>query len=297
MAISPDLVEALNQSIDRLQQGETIDEVLNQYPAQAGQLRPMLEAGALFQRVRYTPAEVTAAQNRIEPAVQQAAEAAFKGGLRGTWPGLLLLVVIVSGGMILAIFATGQGNDKAAPDTLSPTSTMTSTAITTEMPVMPAAVATSTAIPTITTRATEATPTITAIPTSTAPDQPPIMVIEGPVEAITEDSVTIFDIVIKLDPDDPLLNAVSIGDVLRIEGEYLLNDATVTITVINITFVEIDAYVNDDENGTVWREDAANCNNPPPDWAPANGWRRRCEGTNNASSGRGNNGRGNNDDD
>jgi hypothetical protein len=30
-------------------------------------------------------------------------------------------------------------------------------------------------------------------------------------------------------------------------------------------------------NGQVWR-DEGNCDNPPPSWAPAHGWRLRCEG-------------------
>ncbi|NWF70225.1 MAG: hypothetical protein HXY40_14155, partial [Chloroflexi bacterium] len=29
--------------------------------------------------------------------------------------------------------------------------------------------------------------------------------------------------------------------------------------------------------GEVWRDDGS-CNNPPPDWAPAVGWRQRCQG-------------------
>jgi hypothetical protein len=38
--------------------------------------------------------------------------------------------------------------------------------------------------------------------------------------------------------------------------------------------VEVDVNVNP-QSGEVWR-DKGNCQNPPPDWAPANGWRRRC---------------------
>jgi hypothetical protein len=43
---------------------------------------------------------------------------------------------------------------------------------------------------------------------------------------------------------------------------------------VTVVFVNVDVYVFNDE---VFRDDE-NCSNPPPDWAPAHGWRRRCEG-------------------
>ena len=52
-------------------------------------------------------------------------------------------------------------------------------------------------------------------------------------------------------------------------------------TIPGIDIIEtqiIDSTTGNDENGPgIWL-DNGNCNNPPPDWAPANGWRARCEG-------------------
>ena len=45
----------------------------------------------------------------------------------------------------------------------------------------------------------------------------------------------------------------------------------------------------------IWQDDGKNCGNPPPPWAPANGWRRRCENHNTTiiiTGGSGNNGDG-----
>jgi hypothetical protein len=101
-----------------------------------------------------------------------------------------------------------------------------------------------------------------------------VIVVEGPVETITDNIVTIYGIDIALNPDDPLLTLIETGDVLHIEAEY---EADLTVIVaVTVTIVDEDVNVNPD-TGEVWR-DEGNCANPPPPWAPANGWRRRCEG-------------------
>ena len=156
--------------------------------------------------------------------------------------------------------------------------------------------------PVITATATpEGTPLATPTPTITPTDDlglGPIIVIEGPVEAININIITIYNINIVVSEDDPILAAIRIGDFIRVEGELddpddddaplvIVDGTSITVVIIaiNITLVDIDVYVNE---GEVWRDDNDdNCGNPPPPWAPANGWRRRCE----------NNGRGDNDDD
>ncbi|MCA9882994.1 MAG: hypothetical protein KC546_18400 [Anaerolineae bacterium] len=147
----------------------------------------------------------------------------------------------------------------------------------------------------------EGTPVATPTPTTTPTDNlgiGPIIIIEGPVEAININIITIYNINIVVSEDDPVLTAIRIGDFIRVEGELGDTDdddaplvivdgtsITVVIIAINITIVDVDIYINE---GEVWRDDSDdNCANPPPPWAPANGWRRRCE----------NNGRGDNDDD
>jgi hypothetical protein len=152
----------------------------------------------------------------------------------------------------------------------------------------------------------EATPEVTATPspeqtpdpeaTPEATDQPDdddgdiIIVIEGPVQSINVNIITIYNINIELDDDDPLLTVIQIGDVIRVEGNLTEGDNnTIIIVVVNIIFVNVEVVVQD---GQVWRDDG-NCGNPPPPWAPAHGWRRRCERSGGGGSGgRGNDGSG-----
>jgi hypothetical protein len=101
-------------------------------------------------------------------------------------------------------------------------------------------------------------------------DDIPVIVVEGPVEAIEGNLVTIQGYVIIFDLDDPLLLVLRIGDVLRIEGELNAEGLVVIFFVISITvYVDID--------GEVYYDDGS-CDNPPPPWAPAHGWRERCGG-------------------
>jgi hypothetical protein len=142
----------------------------------------------------------------------------------------------------------------------------------------------------------EASPEATAPAEATdpAPESTPIVidddaiiiVIEGPVEAINVNIITIYGINIELDPNDPNLTVIQIGDVIHVEGAYTPGtDVTIVIVAITIIFIDVDVFILD---GEVWRDDGG-CQNGPPPWAPANGWRRRCEG---GGSGRGGSHRG-----
>ncbi|MBE0691406.1 MAG: hypothetical protein IH587_14905, partial [Anaerolineae bacterium] len=116
-----------------------------------------------------------------------------------------------------------------------------------------------------------------------------VVVIEGPVEAININIITIYNINIVVNVDDPALAVIQIGDLVRVEGEFvdedddlsewvrIDSDTQINITIIAITIVIVDIDVNIGSDGAVWR-DPGNCDNPPPPWAPAHGWRRRCEG-------------------
>lgn len=144
----------------------------------------------------------------------------------------------------------------------------------------------------------EATPEGTPDPDDD--DDDIIIVIEGPVEAININIIVIYGIEIELNPDDPLLLVIQIGDIVRIEGTTNDDDGDGTIIIIAITIIIVNVDINID-TGEIWR-DEGKCSNPPPPWAPANGWRRRCEqgGNNGGGNGNGNgngNGRGNDDDD
>ncbi|MCB9452938.1 MAG: hypothetical protein H6672_15970 [Anaerolineaceae bacterium] len=106
-----------------------------------------------------------------------------------------------------------------------------------------------------------------------------IIIIEGPVQAININIITIYNINIQLDPDDPILTVIQIGDVIRVSGQVVQSGTTIVIVAINIIFINVDVVIFE---GDIWRDDG-NCGNPPPPWAPANGWHRRCD--NNSGNG------------
>lgn len=105
-----------------------------------------------------------------------------------------------------------------------------------------------------------------------------IIIIVGPVKEIKENIIIIYDLEIELSPDDPLLLVIRVGDRVRVQGRWSGD----VIIVINVIIIDVDIVIADD---VIWRDDGE-CKNPPPPWAPAEGWRRKCEG-----------GRGNDDDD
>ncbi len=106
---------------------------------------------------------------------------------------------------------------------------------------------------------------------------PVTIVIEGPVQQINVNIITIYDIDIEINVDDPILTVIQLGDEIRVEGDMVDNGTTIIIVAINIVIIDVDIVISDD-GGVVWRDSGDDCGNPPPPWAPAHGWRRRCEG-------------------
>jgi hypothetical protein len=255
MVLHDDYIEALNNCIERLASGEDIDAIMVDYPAMANELRPMLEAGNLFSRAAYPLAEVTAAQSRLEPAIRQAAQSSFGTSITGYWP--LLAIVLVVG--IVGIIWQMNSTASIAIENVSLTTDAT--------------------------EAISASESVEAIVEATAEvtENPTLITIEGEVTAINANTITIYDMDIVLEPSDPILSVIQIGDNLRVEGEYQAGD-TLILVAIQIIFIDIDVTVS---GGEIWR-DSGNCNNPPPPWATANGWRRRCEGSGGRSNGNGN---------
>lgn len=130
-----------------------------------------------------------------------------------------------------------------------------------------------------------ATPEVTATPESTSiPEATPestqtsnvqiTIVIEGPVEAINVNVITIYGINVELNPNDPILTVIQIGDVVHIEGNFKGGTGT-TVVIVAVTIVIVNVEVVEN-GGQVWR-DQGNCGNPPPPWAPAKGWHKRCD--------------------
>jgi hypothetical protein len=116
-----------------------------------------------------------------------------------------------------------------------------------------------------------------------AEEEPIIIVIEGPVTAININIITIYNINIVLSPDDPNLTLITIGDIIRVEGELvtdedqlnlLITDTNITIVIVAINIIIVQAPVVVVPGAPAVSGD---CANPPPPWAPAHGWRARCD--------------------
>jgi hypothetical protein len=65
------LIEAFNDCVNRLANGESIEECLRRHPQHAVALRPMLEAGLLVRRAQISPVEVVQSQDRVRARITQ----------------------------------------------------------------------------------------------------------------------------------------------------------------------------------------------------------------------------------
>jgi hypothetical protein len=130
----------------------------------------------------------------------------------------------------------------------------------------------------------EATPEVTAEPDD---DLPITIVIEGPVQTVNINLITIFNINIELAKDDPNLAIIQVGDTVRVEGSPQSRDNIIVVAAVTVVVVNVDIHI---DTGEVFHDDGT-CGNPPPDWAPAHGWRRRCGDSHNPAD------RGDEDDD
>ncbi len=68
------LSEILNDCIDRLAAGESVEDCLRRYPQYAAELHPMLETGLLARRAIYGPREVGPAHARVRERITHAIE-------------------------------------------------------------------------------------------------------------------------------------------------------------------------------------------------------------------------------
>jgi hypothetical protein len=123
----------------------------------------------------------------------------------------------------------------------------------------------------------EATPEVTETPTPT-PGLPVTIIIEGPVQVINVNIITIYDIDITINADDSVLTQIQVGDFVRVEGDVLEDADTLIVVAVTVFVVDVDVIVSNG-NTIIWSDDG-DCGNPPPPWAPAWGWRRRCQNPN-----------------
>jgi hypothetical protein len=108
-------------------------------------------------------------------------------------------------------------------------------------------------------------------------DSGTVIIVEGPVEVITGSVIVIYGIEIQLADNDPLLTVIQIGDIIRVEGDLIEEGDVIIVIAVTVIIIDVDIYVID--NDLIWRDDG-NCNNAPPPWAPAHGWRRKCQASN-----------------
>lgn len=89
------------------------------------------------------------------------------------------------------------------------------------------------------------TPTPT---TEASPTDPDVIVIEGRVDEINQNIITISNTQIEIDINDPILAFIQVGDVVQLEGKPRVKNNVVIIVVINI--ISIDKAVIIIDNGT-----------------------------------------------
>jgi LysM repeat protein len=67
-----DMLNALDDCINRLADGQSLEDCLRRYPKFASTLRPMLETGRLVNRAQFSPAEIRESQDRVRFRVGEA---------------------------------------------------------------------------------------------------------------------------------------------------------------------------------------------------------------------------------
>lgn len=70
-----------------------------------------------------------------------------------------------------------------------------------------------------------------------------IIIVEGPVEAININIITIFGTDIEVDINDPILTRIRIGDNIRVEGDLVVTGDTLIIVAVTIINIDIDLVV------------------------------------------------------
>ena len=124
---------------------------------------------------------------------------------------------------------------------------------------------------------------------------PRIVVIEGPVAWVNGNIVRVYNFNVLVQPENPILARLNAGDVIRVEGT--LETRADWLVLVATTLLIVDdrpAWADDVGVGRPGDDPGDRCANPPPDHAPAHGWRWQCEGAphpgrgNGRGAGRGN---------
>lgn len=278
-----DFVEALNICIDRLNDGEMVDAVVQDYPAIASQLRPMLEAGRVSRRAKFSSADVQAARDRAEPDILEVIDTTFGGGFSFSGGMIIpiIIILIISGTFIGLMMNRTSGEDVIIPTgtvnselTLSgeiirlSDGTLSISGIRLDLSAIESDISleegmlvevrgqlSDNSILVSEINLPEQSPVLDSTETSS---QEMLFVIEGPVSAINNNRIEIygFEIIVE---QDLALSVMQIGDVVRIEA----SSDTDELRTVNISFISVTVVIID---GQVWR-DTGTCDGLP-DWIP-----------------------------
>lgn len=70
-----------------------------------------------------------------------------------------------------------------------------------------------------------------------------IIIIEGPIKKIDGNIIIIFDIEIEIDPNDPIIRTIRVGDTIRIEGDLKDDGDRIIIIAVTIIIIDIDIII------------------------------------------------------
>jgi hypothetical protein len=208
-----------------------------------------LDEQALIQRLRSAPQRTLKPQTReaIREQVIQEMDRVIVPAPR-TRPGwriptlVAIAIVIISIVVITVIILLTSsphesprigGTSATAMTATAVPATLTPTLIPTDLPAVEATSA-ATAAPT---KAPTPDSTPQPIATGETGDFAPLIVIEGPVQAVNSSGLTVFDTVIRVEPGDPVLSRIQIGDTVHVEGNLTQDSDTLIIVAVNITIV------------------------------------------------------------
>jgi hypothetical protein len=209
-----------------------------------------LDEQALIQRLRAAPQRTLKSQAREairEQVIQEVDRVIVRAPrTRPGWQVLSLVaiaIVIISIVVVITAIILLTSSPHESPQ-FSGTSATAVTA--TAVPATLTPTLTPTHVP-----AVEATSTVTAEPTKAPTPDPtpepiatgetralaPLVVIEGPVQAVNSSGLTVFDTVIRVEPGDPVLSRIQVGDTVHVEGNLAQDSDTFIIVAVNVTIV------------------------------------------------------------
>jgi LysM repeat protein len=131
-----DLLDALNDSIDMLNQGAALETCLARYPEHASELRSLLQTGLRVKQSRVPPSAAAAARERVRGRFILALYEAPLTPARRSWRASPVLALVASLVLVFGIVLSGALRDAtSAQSGATLTATAPSTAEPTELPV------------------------------------------------------------------------------------------------------------------------------------------------------------------